>query len=310
MAKRVQRRRGTTLEHSTFHGAPGEITVDTDKNTIVVHDGVTFGGIPLMKEDFSNADASQGRSALALGTAATENVGNTVGQIPLNTQNASLGSAAYRNVAVFGSGNTNEVVSLESTNTLGSLNGKNIYNINAVEDRVTQANIHLNTIRLLKLLNTPPSVNLLADGVVDALDSTIALDNSSFPAWQHDTLNNLVNNGIGTVTPLTSQQFPASAGANKIIITIVEEDIDPVVLNTDLIVEASRNGGASWATGTVISKGSYDYPSSARRILIAFIDVSGHSDAGSIRWRVSTPTSRKIKIHAIGASYQYDWISW
>lgn len=47
MAKRLQLRRGTTTEHSTFTGAVGEVTVDTDKDTIVVHDGATTGGTPL-----------------------------------------------------------------------------------------------------------------------------------------------------------------------------------------------------------------------------------------------------------------------
>lgn len=45
----VQQRRGTTSQHSTFTGLLGEITVDTDKKTIVVHDGSTAGGIPLAK---------------------------------------------------------------------------------------------------------------------------------------------------------------------------------------------------------------------------------------------------------------------
>lgn len=39
-------RRGTTIEHSTFIGAPGEITVDTIKKVVVVHDGITPGGFP------------------------------------------------------------------------------------------------------------------------------------------------------------------------------------------------------------------------------------------------------------------------
>lgn len=50
MAVQVQRRRGTTAEHSTFTGAAGEITIDTDKDTVVVHDGATAGGHPLAKE--------------------------------------------------------------------------------------------------------------------------------------------------------------------------------------------------------------------------------------------------------------------
>jgi len=47
MAIQIQHRRGSTTAHSTFTGAAGELTVDTTKNTVVVHDGVTPGGAPL-----------------------------------------------------------------------------------------------------------------------------------------------------------------------------------------------------------------------------------------------------------------------
>jgi len=44
MTKEVQFRRGTTTQHSTFTGALAEVTVDTDLDVVVVHDGVTAGG--------------------------------------------------------------------------------------------------------------------------------------------------------------------------------------------------------------------------------------------------------------------------
>jgi len=44
MAKRLQHRGGTTSQHSTFTGAAREVTVDTDKNTLVINDGATAGG--------------------------------------------------------------------------------------------------------------------------------------------------------------------------------------------------------------------------------------------------------------------------
>lgn len=50
MSFAFQRRRGTTSQHSTFTGLVGELTVDTDKDTVVVHDGSTAGGFPLAKE--------------------------------------------------------------------------------------------------------------------------------------------------------------------------------------------------------------------------------------------------------------------
>lgn len=43
----VQQFRGTTAQHATYTGLPGELTVDTDKNVVVVHDGVTAGGHPM-----------------------------------------------------------------------------------------------------------------------------------------------------------------------------------------------------------------------------------------------------------------------
>ena len=55
MSTAIQRRRGTTAQHATFTGLAGETTVDTDKNTVVVHNGSTAGGFPLLKENFSNA---------------------------------------------------------------------------------------------------------------------------------------------------------------------------------------------------------------------------------------------------------------
>ncbi len=46
----IQFRRGTTTEHSSFTGLLGEVTVDTTKKTIVVHDGSTAGGSALALE--------------------------------------------------------------------------------------------------------------------------------------------------------------------------------------------------------------------------------------------------------------------
>ena len=49
MGTAVQFRRGSTVEHSTFVGLDGEITVDNTKKVAVVHDGSTTGGIPMAK---------------------------------------------------------------------------------------------------------------------------------------------------------------------------------------------------------------------------------------------------------------------
>ncbi len=53
MAIQIQLRQGTTTEHNTFTGAQGELTYNTTLKSLVLHDGVTLGGvkIPYLSND-------------------------------------------------------------------------------------------------------------------------------------------------------------------------------------------------------------------------------------------------------------------
>ena len=79
MAKLLKLRRGTTTQHASFTGAEGEVTIDTTKDTAVVHDGSTAGGRPLAREDMNNVPAGT-----ILGTQ-LENSGVTAGQYGSST---------------------------------------------------------------------------------------------------------------------------------------------------------------------------------------------------------------------------------
>ena len=86
MPDQLQLRGGTTTEHNSFTGALREVTVDTTKKTLVVHDGATAGGTALMKE--SGATAA---SSITLGTG-----GSTAVTIDSN-QNVGIGIASPNN---------------------------------------------------------------------------------------------------------------------------------------------------------------------------------------------------------------------
>ena len=60
MATQVQFRRGTTAEHTGFKGADGEVTVDTSLKTVVIHDALTNGGFPVLRQDGSNSQFDRG----------------------------------------------------------------------------------------------------------------------------------------------------------------------------------------------------------------------------------------------------------
>jgi hypothetical protein len=120
MPTQLQLRRGNTAQTATFTGAVAEITVDTDKKTVVVHDGTTAGGFALALESaqldqfaftkanlaFDRANSSFAQANLAYDLANTKfnSAGGTIsgnvivtGNVTPTTDNVySLGSAGNR----------------------------------------------------------------------------------------------------------------------------------------------------------------------------------------------------------------------
>ena len=74
MAKLLKLRRGTTSQHSSFTGAEGEATIDTTKDTLVVHDGSQAGGRPLAREDMSNVSSASITGRLGTGSIASAKI--------------------------------------------------------------------------------------------------------------------------------------------------------------------------------------------------------------------------------------------
>lgn len=90
MSTQVQRRKGTTAQHASFTGASAELTVDTTKNTVVVHDGATAGGIPLAKETGSALSVTSLTSSGASVISTTDSTNAALRITQLGTGNALL----------------------------------------------------------------------------------------------------------------------------------------------------------------------------------------------------------------------------
>ena len=87
MAKLLKLRRGTTTQHGSFTGAEGEVTVDTDKETLVVHDGSTAGGHPVAAEDMANVSSASIAGRLGTDSIATSKI--AAGALPTDVTVAS-----------------------------------------------------------------------------------------------------------------------------------------------------------------------------------------------------------------------------
>ena len=88
MATAIQFRRGTTAQHGSFTGLVGEITVDTDLDTLRVHDGSTAGGTRLAKYDEVVAAATGDITSVVAGSGLTG--GATDGDATISIDYANL----------------------------------------------------------------------------------------------------------------------------------------------------------------------------------------------------------------------------
>jgi hypothetical protein len=123
MATQVQFRRGTTAQSDSFTGASGEININTDKNTIRVHDGSTQGGFELARADLTNI------SNVGVLTATTFD-GNLTGEVN------SSGVSTFSNVVVGAA--TTELVVTGDVRITGILTvGTGSVTINGTNDSIT-----------------------------------------------------------------------------------------------------------------------------------------------------------------------------
>jgi len=169
MAKLLKLRRGTTTQHASFTGAEGEVTIDTDKDTAVVHDGSTQAGRPLAREDMTNVSSASiaGRlgtdsitpakiAAGALPTDVTVADANISGNLTIESAdivdgtivNADINaSAAIANSKLADSGvtagsvGTATAVPVITTNAKGIVTGTSTTDLNQIKNGTSQLDI-------------------------------------------------------------------------------------------------------------------------------------------------------------------------
>ena len=91
MPTKLQIRRGTTAENAALTGAAGELVMDTDLNTVIVHDGTTQGGHSLAGATYTPVLTTKGDLETHNGTSVTRLPVGTNGQVLEADSNAATG---------------------------------------------------------------------------------------------------------------------------------------------------------------------------------------------------------------------------
>ena len=216
MAKQVQLRGGTTSQHSSFTGVAREVTVDTDKDTIVVHDGSTAGGVPLAKASELPTLTSLSVTATAAELNILDGVTSTAAE--LNILDGVTSTAAELNILDGVTSTAAELNILDGvTSTAAELN---------ILDGVTSTTAELNI--LDGVTATAAELNY-TDGVTSAIQTQLGTKLNTGGTLATATINTLtsttttattanittVDLGNWTVTESTGVLYFATGGTNK-----------------------------------------------------------------------------------------------
>ena len=264
MTTAVQHRRGTTAEHSTFTGLEGEVTIDTTKDTAVIHDGILAGGYPLAKENLANVSVSGLSTITGASTASDDKFfiydqsATTLKTITRAELNNAMEADALANVTITG----------------GTINGTTIGGTTAAAGSFT-------TLTASGTVTVPTPSNSTDAATKGYVDTSLANLVDSAPAAL-DTLNELaaalgddanfsttVTNSLATKAPLASPTFTGN-------VTIPNGTITGTFSLTGDQVQISEGGtGATTAAdartnlglGTAATTASTDYATAAQGTL-------------------------------------------
>jgi hypothetical protein len=93
---------------------------------------------------------------------------------------------------------------------------------------------------------------------------------------------------------LVSDDFTAVAQPDTALLMCLLEEVDAIVLNTDLIGEVSRDGGTTWTAVTLEDVGDY---STTRKIIRGSADISGQPAGTTPKYRFRSLNNKNFKLH-------------
>lgn len=268
MADQVQFRGGTTAQHSTFTGASRELTVDTDKKTLVVHDGATAGGNPLLRQDLSNLPAGAiAYSKLAGGVLDPSLFYKLDAFSPAFTKTGAgtLSIKAGTSAMVAG---VMVAFAADTAITMPALTGGNDYAIYVCADGTIRADANLSAPTGYTTANSRKiggfHYGLVASGTTVAGGSFATTGNGM--VWTQGDVDNIA--GINKWSLWDLKFRPACSNPSGMALVNGRTWVDIYFCSTDTAANGTSKAGTNIASGTVLPKipaafggnGSTTYP--------------------------------------------------
>jgi hypothetical protein len=226
MSTQVQIRKGNTAQTAAFTGAIAELTVDTDKKVVVVHDGTTAGGIPLSKESTASTIFNHANGAFDKANSA-----NVLAQAGYNQANTATTSAQ----AAFDKANQTAQLAF----TTVSANGTSLV-ADANNDTLTITSAVANGI----FVSGNSSTDALDIGLINSgVTASGYGDSISVPTFVVDTKGRLTSASNTTIRSGTTSQTGVVQLQDSVTSTSTSNAATPASVKTayDLATTANNN---------------------------------------------------------------------
>jgi hypothetical protein len=226
MSTQVQIRRGNTAQTAAFTGVVAELTVDTDKKVVVVHDGTTAGGIPLSKESTASTIFNHANAAFDKANSA-----NVLAQSGYNQANTATTSAQ----AAFDKANQTAQLAF----TTVSANGTNLV-ADANNDTLTITSAVANGI----FVSGNSSTDALDIGLINSgVTASGYGDSISVPTFVVDSKGRLTSASNTTIRSGTTSQTGVIQLEDSVTSTSTSNAATPASVKTayDLATTANNN---------------------------------------------------------------------
>ena len=145
-------------------------------------------------------------------------------------------------------------------------------------------------------------INLFVDGYMEELriqhsnifaaSPVVGLTDTIIVPTEEYTVNEIIYN-----MTLVSNSTEAEEQPDDSRLVLFEEDVDAIILNTDLKAYVSRDDGANWVQAILADEGNY---ASSKRILTGNADISGQAADKTIKWKIESLNNKNLKLHGVG----------
>jgi hypothetical protein len=238
MPTQIQLRKGTTAQTSSFIGASAEITVDTSKNTIVVHDGITAGGYPLALDLKAQAafDAANAAGSNVVVTLAFDQANSAYNQANTSTNNAAS-AGVYANTGIdlaqsaYHQGNSTATIANTAVNDAASAS---LYANTGIADAAS-ASLYANT-----GINNTASASAYANAGINLAQAAYHQGNST-AIVANTGINNAAGASLYANTGINLAQSAYNQGNSTAIIANTKFDSSGGTISGDVIISGNND---------------------------------------------------------------------